>query len=84
MPMLEYECQRCGHRTERFFRSISDGEEIVTVHCEDCNDLAQKVPSIPLQAHLYGNPDGYHKPSPTKRFNTKTVSQIQGNSSAIG
>jgi hypothetical protein len=42
------------------------------------------VPEVPLPAMFYGNPEGYFKPSATKRYNTKVVSQKEGNSSAAG
>jgi hypothetical protein len=35
MPFLEFECP-LGHVTEKFFKSISKGESVKRVLCEDC------------------------------------------------
>lgn len=78
MPILEFECS-LGHRSEKFYGTITAGDRVPHIPCPVCTQDAPKVPSSPLQAHFYGNPDGYDKPSPTKRFNTKTVSQKEGN-----
>jgi hypothetical protein len=80
VPYLEFECAK-GHRQEVFFRSISAGAEVNEVSCIDttCMAKAVKVPSVPMQAHLYGSPDGYYKPSPSKRWSNKTISQKEGN-----
>jgi hypothetical protein len=88
MPYMEYECI-LGHRTEQFYKTISAAEDAKAIACPKCSELnstkfAVKVPSRPLEAHLYGNPEGYHKPGATKRFNTKTVSQKDGNKYAAG
>lgn len=85
MPTLEFRCIKCSHVTELFFKTISEGERVLFTHCEKCAGLSPKaIVSPPLEAMLYGNPDGYHKPAATKRFSTKTVSQIEGNKSAVG
>lgn len=89
MPTYEYRCAR-GHVVEEFFKTISEGSKYNTSLCLLCfknnNDIvsAFKIPSVPLPAHLYGNPAGYSRPSPTKRFSTKTASREQGNSDSNG
>lgn len=90
MPTLEFRCPY-EHVTERFYKTVSEGVAVDNIVCPLCSfydnriAIAQKtIVSPPLQAHLYGNPEGYHKPSATKRFTTKTVSQREGNDSAVG
>jgi hypothetical protein len=94
MPFHVYECS-AGHRTERFFKTISEGELYDMIICDACGDeslpgggkkyvLAKKVPSAPLGFGLYGSPEGYDKPSPTKRYSTKLVSRKEGNASSAG
>lgn len=89
MPTLEYRCQ-LGHVTEKFFKSISEGEKAAVVVCAECSlrpgsaEFADKIFSVPMEAMLYGDPAGYGKPSATKRHSTKTVSAKTGNQSATG
>lgn len=86
MPIHEYKCLK-GHITERFFPTFRQAEEEreQPVTCEQCGEqAAYQEFSTPCPAHLYGNPEGYYKPSPTKRYSTKLVSQLEGNSSAVG
>ena len=78
----QYECPTCKATMEKFFRSISAGDAPQV--CEKCGAPTKKQFSRILGFGLYGNPEGYAKPSACKRFNTKTVSQKEGNSSAIG
>jgi hypothetical protein len=82
VPYLEYRCQE-GHTTEKFFRSITEGEASPSIQCLACRKPALKIFSIPLPAHFYGNPEGYDKPSPAKRFSTKLAAQ-SGNSGSMG
>lgn len=80
----EYQCPE-GHLIEKFFKSFSEAapEEDKTT-CLEHGVTAERIMSTPLAAHLYGDPEGYHKPSPTKRFNTKTVSKKDGNKHSAG
>lgn len=77
MPYYEYRCT-CGSDTEVFYRSIAEGQKHPTVICSVCGLEAGRVPSVPFPAHLYGNPEGYSKPSPLKRHSTKLAS-AEGN-----
>lgn len=87
MPFYEYEC-RGGKETHTFsvfyktFKEAEVHENHAACHVHKC--IGDRIVSMPLQAHLYGNPDGFSKPSPTKRFTYKTVSQKEGNSSSAG
>jgi hypothetical protein len=83
VPYLEFECPN-GHVTEKFFKLISEGEAVTDIHCETCYQRATKIISRPLGFGLYGDPAGYDKPSATKRFNTKVVSQKEGNAKSVG
>jgi hypothetical protein len=79
----EYRCLN-GHIFEQFFTSFKQAERFLTsAPCPMCLQVAQRVVSKPLLPHLYGDPAGYGKPSPTKRHSTKLVS-TEGNDSAIG
>jgi hypothetical protein len=80
---MEYECSS-GHVTERFFKSFRESDAAKEVTCEVCGEPARKIPSRILGWALYGNPDGWTNPSKTKRWSYKTVSQVEGNSSAAG
>lgn len=83
MPFYEYQCS-CGERFTKFFTTISAGaEHIAKTQCTVCTLKAPRVMSTPLQAHLYGDPTGYHNPSPTKRFSTKLASE-HGNANSFG
>ena len=79
----EYRCPE-GHEFEIFFRSFSEAEPHESSAMCQCGEEAQRIPSTPLEAHLYGNPAGYSKPSPTKRHSTKLVSALTGNKSSVG
>lgn len=83
----EYICEADiePHVVEKFFLSFSSAApEIDETLCPEHGCVAKRIPSSPFPAHLLGNPNGYHKPSPTKRFNTKTVSQKEGNKYSAG
>lgn len=85
MPTYEFKCMNCAEVTELFYKTISAADGVEGTVCPACGGMARRANiTAPLPAHLYGNPDGYHKPSATKRFNTKTVSQKTGNDCAIG
>lgn len=83
MPILEYQCSE-GHITEKLFLTFAAAEGQDCVECEECGQEADMVPSVPFPAMFFGSPDGYHKPSPRKRYSTKLVSQKDGNKHAIG
>lgn len=81
----EYYCDDCKVTFEKFFSGFAAAEKFIeAAECTVCKQLSNRVMSAPLGFGLYGNPEGYDKPSPTKRFNTKTVSQITGNKNAVG
>lgn len=77
MPIIEYKCAE-GHVTEVFYRTISAAEGRDQASCGTCLEQAARIISTPLPAHLYGDPAGYHKPSPSKRFSNKLTSK-EGN-----
>ena len=79
---MEYQCEN-GHVSERFFRSISAAAEVQAVQCDECGMNADKIISAPLGFALYGNPAGFDKPSPTKRFSTKLATSW-GNKDSAG
>lgn len=90
MPYYEYVCPVHGEIT-KFFPTFSGAEaHINKTNCNvesdgtECGEDSVRIMSVPLPAHFYGNPDGYHKPSPTKRHSNKLVSQKTGNASSIG
>lgn len=86
MPIHEYKCSK-GHVTEQLLLSFPEAERVKhkPITCTVCGREAELQEfSVPQPGHFYGNPDGYYKPSPTKRFSTKLVSQKEGNKSSIG
>lgn len=85
MPIHPYKCNQ-GHITDLFFKTFAAAElnKDTEFKCELCGEPTERILGVPLEAHLYGNPDGYAKPSPTKRYNTKTVSQRDGNKHSAG
>lgn len=86
MPTYEFHCNPCNE-TREIFMSMKEADQREydgSIVCDTCMRPISRVPVVPLQSHLYGDPSGYHKPSPLKRFNTKTVSQKRGNNGAIG
>lgn len=80
---MEYRCEN-GHITEEFFRTISAAAEVATIQCSQCGQMASKIISTPLGFALYGSPEGYYKPSATKRSSTKLVSNVTGNKNSVG
>lgn len=87
MPFYEYLCTADveDHVVEKFFTTFSSAQaDIDETICPTHGCIAKRIPSQPFQALLLGNPDGYHRPSPTKRFTTKTVSQKDGNKYSAG
>jgi hypothetical protein len=79
---MEYRCPE-GHTAEVFFRSISAAAAVPSIPCPECGMQATKIISAPLGFHLYGDPAGYYKPSPTKRLNTK-LAHSAGNDKSAG
>jgi hypothetical protein len=93
MPLLEFDCKECRNKFTKVlsFRDITvDGtlngpvNEALTRDCTVCGQPTKRVIfSVPLEAHLYGDPDGYYKPSPTKRHSYKLASK-DGNKDSMG
>lgn len=86
MPFYEYLCDNGmnQHVITKFFKTFSEAEPFIDeIQCGGHCIFAKRIPSLGSFA-LYGDPEGYHKPSPTKRFTTKTVSQKEGNKNSIG
>lgn len=83
MPIHEYQCEH-NHITEKLFRTFDAAEGVQTIACDTCGEDAERISSVPFSAHLLGNPDGYHKPSPSKRHSTKVVSAKTGNKFSAG
>ncbi len=75
----EYLCKNCHLEFERFYKSMSIASAYESSAQCDCGAIAVRTPSSPFSAHLYGDPEGYAKPSPTKRHSTKLVSAKTGN-----
>ncbi len=85
MPYYEYSCHD-GHDTTKLYLTFTEANNYVdSIVCPEkgCGKTAERRMSIPLPAHFYGNPDGYHKPSPTKRTSYKLVTE-RGNASSAG
>lgn len=83
MPIIEFHCTECNQRFEKLFWFPEVKDEMYEA-CPKCGKATPRILfSIPLPAHFYGNPEGYHKPSPCKRYSTKLVAQ-SGNDSAVG
>lgn len=83
MPIHEFQCPH-GHVTERLFMTFTEAEGVHYIECSDCQIDAYRIDSVPAPGIFLGNPDGYHKPSPTKRYSTKLVSQNDGNKHSAG
>lgn len=86
MPYYEYICEDSlqSHTITKFFKTFEEAEPFIDeLKCDGHGCFARRIPSLGSFA-LYGNPDGYHNPSPTKRFTTKTVNQKDGNTHSIG
>lgn len=83
MPIYEYDCP-AGHRLEKFFTTFSEAEKHEDkTKCAEHNRTARRVQSVPLPGHFYGDPAGYDRPSPTKRYSTKLATQ-KGNEHSAG
>lgn len=83
MPLLEFSCE-LGHVTEKLFRTFEAAEGVQSVLCPQCSLAATLAPSVPFPAMFYGDPRGYHKPSPANRYSTKLVSSKTGNQHSAG
>ncbi len=86
MPYYEYNCENGvnQHTIVKFFKTFEEAEPFIDeIKCDGHGCFCPRIPSLGSFA-LYGNPDGYSKPSPSKRFTTKTVSQKDGNKHSIG
>jgi Zinc ribbon domain len=80
MPLHEYECRQ-GHRFEKLFLTFKAADDAMsTIGCPTCGGPAKRVEfSVPYPAHFFGAPEGYHKPSPSKRHSYKIASAKHGN-----
>lgn len=86
MPTYEYCCSNSvnSHIISKFFPTFKEAEPFMDeIHCDGHCCFAPRIMSPGFFA-LYGDPAGYHNPSPTKRFTTKTVSQKEGNQHSWG
>lgn len=84
MPIHEYKCVQ-GHTFEKLFLTFKAAEEQEVQICPQCRGTSKRLEfSTPYPALLLGNPEGYYKPSPTKRFSYKKVSSIEGNNCSGG
>jgi putative FmdB family regulatory protein len=84
MPLFDFTCQQCGCTTEFLIQSFKEAEQTEEVMCPDCGGRALKQIGVPFPAHFYGNPDGYYKPSPTKRHSYKLADKDKGNKHSGG
>lgn len=82
MPIHEFKCPS-GHITEKLFLSFGAAHGVDVIPCGTCEEAGTKIDSVPLPAHFYGNPDGYDRPSPAKRYSTKLAAQ-NGNEHSMG
>lgn len=84
MPIHEYKCVQ-GHTFEKLFLTFKAADDAKGLVCPTCRGTAKRVEfSVPYPALLLGNPEGYHKPSPTKRYSYKKVSSLEGNRGSGG
>lgn len=51
MPIYEYECRRCGRRTELRLKPEERDRE---VRCAECGSEAARVASLPARARFRG------------------------------
>jgi len=92
MAIIEFKCE-CGNEFTKilqFHELTTDGDpngpvnDVLTRDCTVCGQPTKRVVfSVPLEAHFYGDPAGYHKPSPTKRHSYK-LSDKSGNKDSMG
>lgn len=89
MPIHEFKCRNGHVTEKVFltFAAVDELENYVDeddyfngnnvtgkfIRCPQCQEMAVMIDSVPLPAHFLGNPEGYHKPSPTKRHSYKHV-----------
>lgn len=66
----EYRCNE-NHITTVYGMSVKTHEETTSVPCDKCDSQAFPIMSLPVAHHLYGNPNGYSKPSALKRHSYK-------------
>lgn len=92
MAIIEFKCD-CGNlfsKILQFHELTTNGDpngpvdESLSRPCTVCGKKSPRITySVPLQAHFYGRPEGYHKPSPTKRHSYKLASK-GGNKDSAG
>lgn len=79
MPIIEF-VSKCGHEWEEIipFSKSDDAKS----KCSMCGETVKRkefsVTALPLS--FFGSPEGYHKPSATKRESYKLCSKKDGNS----
>lgn len=78
MPIIEFSSS-CGHVWEEIIPFSKSNN--ARSKCPKCGETVKRkefmVTALPLS--FFGNPDGYHKPAPSKRHSYKTVSAKTGN-----
>ena len=52
MPTYDYECEKCGHRQEAFFKTPSLREKEIPCAAEGCDGKAVPVLSVPQKPYL--------------------------------
>jgi len=85
MPIYEYECPE-GHQTTQVFKTFDEAAphtEAMPCKEDGCTLFALRKWSVPMPGHFYGNPEGYYKPSPTKRTSYK-LAAASGNEGSAG
>lgn len=83
MPIIEFFHEPCGVRYEKIFQ-FKEVTPDMTQPCPKCGEEVKRVQfSKTLAPHFYGSPDGFYRPSPTKRHSYK-LAAADGNSSSAG
>jgi putative FmdB family regulatory protein len=83
MPVIEFYCQSCDRTTDKIIPMRNVAADL-TAECSVCGVTIPRILySKTLAPHFYGNPVGYDKPSPTKRFSTKLATS-RGNKDSMG
>lgn len=68
-----------GHVTERFCVPVKEIEEGQAFTCPECGQPAFPAVVLNQGFQLLGNPDGYSKPSATKRHSYKKITENGNN-----
>jgi hypothetical protein len=80
MPIAEFHCLECNITFEKIIQRFAEYEATKVTTCINCGKQIPKneFPTT-LPPMFFGNPEGYHKPSPTKRHSYKTINKKEGN-----